>query len=225
MAATLKQQDLRVRGALTQSIAALGHAPANADLAARCGCTVEEVEHSLDRLQASHSLLLHPHSHTPWAVHPFALSPGSCWVAAGGRGWWANCLYCAMGIVAAVGLDADIHTRLGGESEPLVVRIHGGRVENSSFLFHLSTPVRQWWDNVIHACATFQPFRSETDIDDWCRRHALPKGAVMTAESLWAFAADWYGDYVAKPWRKRDAAEIKALFARHGLTGDFWTPG
>lgn len=90
MAATLKQQDLRVRGALTQSIAALGHAPANADLAARCGCTVEEVEHSLDRLQASHSLLLHPHSHTPWAVHPFALSPGSCWVAAGDRGWWAN---------------------------------------------------------------------------------------------------------------------------------------
>ncbi len=92
----------------------------------------------------------------------------------------------------------------------------------SDLLFHLSTPPQRWWDNVIHACATFQPFRSEREIDQWCERHAMPKGAVVPLPQMWAFAHEWYGDYVNKPWRKRTPAEVRELFARHGFTLPFW---
>ncbi|HZU51150.1 MAG TPA: organomercurial lyase [Sphingomicrobium sp.] len=170
----------------------------------------------------AHSLLLHPHRCAAWVVHPFALSPGSCWVEIGARGWWANCVYCAMGIAASLKADADISTRIGGEREPVVIRIRDDDVLERDLLLHLSTPVREWWDNVIHACATFQPFRRKSDVHVWCERHAMPLGAIIPLPEMYAFARDWYGDYVDKPWRKRSRDETVALFAKHGFEGEFW---
>lgn len=214
--------DVKVRGELTRAIAELGHAPGNGELGQRVGGSVDAVEESLRRLHGAHSLQLHPHRCVPWVVHPFALSPGSCWVQLADRGWWANCLYCGMGIAAALEEDTSIYTRIGGEREALVVQIRSGEVLQPDLLFHLSIPVREWWDNVIHACATFQPFHSEMEIDDWCRRHALPRGAVVPMPKMWRFAADWYGDYLRQPWRQRSKDEIATLFSRHGFSGQFW---
>lgn len=127
-----------------------------------------------------------------------------------------------MGIAAALQQDCSIHTRIGGEHEPVVIHIHEGKVMEAGLLLHLSTPVSAWWDNVIHACASFQPFHSEGDVDDWCNRHALPRGAIVAMADMWAFAADWYGGYLRKPWRKRSKDEATALFLKHGFTGEFW---
>ena len=223
MSGALEPLDLQVRGLLTRKIAELGYAPPLTSLSDDLHLDTAEVEASLLRLHAAHALLLHPDTTRPWVVHPFALSPGSCWVQSAERGWWSNCLYCAFGVAAATRGDADITTRLGGESETVVFEIRDGRPAQTEFIFHMSTPVRRWWDNVIHACASFQPFRSDADVDDWCARHDLPKGALLTIEQLWSFASDWYGAYLDTPWRRRDSAEAQALFTRHGLTGDFWS--
>ncbi|MBN9554374.1 MAG: hypothetical protein J0H61_06845 [Alphaproteobacteria bacterium] len=221
----LDKEDEAVREALTRAIARLGHAPALAELAAELSRPVPEIEGALHRLADAHALLLHPGTCRPWVVHPFALSAGSCWVEAARGGYWANCLYCALGIAAAMGCDAHIHTRYGGEAEPVVFRVAGGELIDSGGIFHLSTPAARWWDNVISACASFQPFRSERDADAWCVRHAMPKGAVLSLPQLWGFARDWYGAYLDAPWRKRSSAEAQALFRRHGLTGPFWDLG
>ena len=217
---SLFDQDLR--GLLTRMIAESGHAPSLRQLAEAAGADPESVEQSLRRLHDTHSLLLHPHCCQPWVVHPFALAPGSCWVETPARGYWANCLYCALGIAAATGEDATIVTRLGGEAETATYRVRDGRLRDTEGVFHLSTPVARWWDNVVFACASFQPFHSEDDIDPWCERHGLPRGATMTLDALWRFASDWYGDYLHAPWRKRCPDEVRVLFARHGLTGPFW---
>jgi hypothetical protein len=219
----ITDSDVALRGALTKMIAELGYAPAVRDLSARLGKTDEEVEAALSRLHEAHALLLHPHVCRPWVVHPFALSPGSCWVQTAQRGFWANCLYCGFGIAAALRCDAVITTRIGGESETVRYTIEHACPQTTRDVFHLSTPAARWWDNVIHACATFQPFHTEADADAWCVRHDMPKGAVMTIPSLWAFAQDWYGGYLEDPWRKRSADDARALFARHGLVSDFWS--
>jgi hypothetical protein len=109
---------------------------------------------------------------------------------------------------AALNQDARIYTRIGGEREPIVVHIIEGKVQQVDILFHLSTPVKEWWDNVIHARATFQPFHSQAEIEDWCARHELPRGAVVPLPRMWSFAADWYGDYLRNlganaPWMRR----------------------
>ena len=218
----LSEFDQDLRGLLTRMIAAQGHAPTNAELAAAAGVQQAAVEDSLRRLHDNHALLLHPHRCEPWLVHPFALSAGGCWVETEARGYWASCLYCGFGIAAALGVDAVLTARLGGESETARYRVEGGRLLDGNGVFHLAIPVAQWWDNVIAACASFQPFAHEADIDPWCRRHAMPCGATLTLEPLWGFASDWYGGYLQEPWRKRSADEVRALFARHGLAGPFW---
>lgn len=214
--------DEEVRGALTRMIARLGHAPTEEALADECGRSVPEVAAALERLHAAHALLLHPGSRRPWVVHPFALAPASCWVTTAERGYWASCLYCALGVAAATRADAEIATRLGGEGEEVRYRVRGGELVDGAGVFHLSTPVARWWDNVTFACSSFQPFRDEAEVDAWCARHAMPRGAVMTLPALWRFASDWYGSYLQAPWRKRTAEEAEALFARHDLTGPFW---
>jgi hypothetical protein len=220
--AELGEADQDLRGLLAREIADRGHAPAVTALAAKAGMSRAEAEASLRRLHAAHALLLHPHQCEPWAVHPFSLSPGSCWVETGRRGYWANCLYCGLGIAAALRADARITTRLGGEGRTAVYRVGRGRLLDTDGVFHFATPAARWWDNVIHACATFQPFASEAEIGPWCERHAMPRGQVMALDALWRFASDWYGGCLAIPWRKRTAEEVRALFGRHGLAGDFW---
>jgi len=222
--AELSDSDQDLRGLLARMIADLGYSPPLATLAEAAGTTVDETLQSLGRLHDSNALLLHPDRCRPWVVHPFALSPGSCWVETPRRGYWANCLYCGLGIAAALRSDARITTRLGGEGETRVFRVENGELIESDFVFHLSTPVARWWDNVIHACASFQPFASEDEVDPWCERHALPRGAVLSPATLWRFAFDWYGACIDQPWRKRSPDEVRALLDRHGLTGPFWKP-
>jgi hypothetical protein len=212
----LSTGDQDLRGTLTRMIAGRGHAPTTDELASRQGWTLAATEAGLQRLHDAHALLLHPASTRPWVVHPFALSPSNCWVATSGLG------YCAFGIAAALGCDATIATRIGGEQETVTYRIRAGAAEETTDVFHLSTPVVSWWDNVIHACASFQPFHDEAGAKVWCARHSLPEGAVLSIPALWAFARDWYGGYLHEPWRKRTAEEAMALFARHGLTTAFW---
>jgi Alkylmercury lyase len=220
----LEPKDEQVRGTLTRLIAELGHAPAETHLAEATGLGVDDLRVRLLRLADAHALLLHPGTTRPWAVHPFALAPGSCWVSThGGKGYWANCLYCALGIAAALRCDATVITRLGGEEETARYEVKRGEMAPSDHVFHLSTPPARWWDNVVCACSTFQPFRREEDIADWCARHDLPRGAVLTIPQLWRFAQDWYGSYLSEPWRKRSAAEVSQIFGRNGLTGAFWS--
>jgi len=219
---TSDKDDEAVRGALTRAIARLGYAPGLNDLAVELSRPPAEVKRSLQRLADAHALLLHPGTTNPWVVHPFALSPGSCWVQTERGSYWANCLYCACGIAAAMRCDAHIHTRYGGEEEAVTFRVAGGALIDTGGVFHLSTPAARWWDNVIFACATFQPFKSEQDAQDWCVRHALPLGAILSLPQLWGFARDWYGAYLDEPWKKRSLEDAEAAFQRHGLSGPFW---
>lgn len=222
MSATVTPFQERVRSHLTKQIADRGHAPSNDELATSVGCSVEQVEEALVALHATHSLLLHPHKIEPWVVHPFALYPASCWVQTEGRGYWATCLYCAFGIAAALKSDADIFTRFGGEGTQCIVRVRDQDVLEKGLVFHLSTPISQWWDNVIHACASFQPFHNEDEVDNWCQRHAMPKGAIVPLPQMWRFASAWYGDYISQPWRKRNLQEIREVLESNNLRGPFW---
>ncbi len=222
MSVVIDKDDEAVRGALTRAIARLGHAPGLGALANELSRPAADVARSLQRLADAHALLLHPGTTTPWVVHPFALSAGSCWVETARGGYWANCLYCACGIAAAMRCDAHIHTRYGGEAQAVTFHVRNGALVDTGDIFHLSTPAARWWDNVIFACASFQPFRSRQDVDAWCERHGLPHGAVLSLPQLWNFARDWYGAYLDEPWKKRSRQEAQAVFRRHDLTGPFW---
>ncbi|HTE54586.1 MAG TPA: organomercurial lyase [Kofleriaceae bacterium] len=199
-----------------------GHAPPLAELAASVAVSPSAIEDSLGRLGAAHGLVLHPGSTDVWIVHPFSLSPTATWVEAhDGRGWWAPCLWCATGIAALAAPRAAIHARLAGEAEAITIAIEDGH-PRGDLLVHFALPPRDAWTNVVHFCSTVLPFRREADIDAWCARHRLPRGAAVPIAQVAELGRVWYGRHLDRDWRKWTVAEAQAIFEQVGLTDGFW---
>jgi len=67
-------------------------------------------------------------------------------------------------------------------------------------------------------------FRSEARIAEWCRARGVSPRPVVRMDQLWRLAATWYGTRLTRESRRPTAAEMPAIFADIGLTGDFWDP-
>lgn len=65
-------------------------------------------------------------------------------------------------------------------------------------------------------------FRSEADIDLWCERRRLARGAVMDLELIWQLAQVWYAGRTSAGWRGRSAEQCQTIVTAVGLDGEFW---
>jgi hypothetical protein len=215
--------DARVHHLVIKSFVERGFAPSLHAIATEGAAPPEQVAASLRRLHDGHALVLHPGTTDVWIAHPFSSSPTATWVDGGHLGWWAPCLWCAMGIVtlAAPG-RATVYARLGGEREEVRIELDAGRLVSDDLPVHFAVPARNAWDNVVHFCSTVLAFRSETDVAPWCARHALPRGDVVPLTKVMALARAWYGRHLDVDWRKWTVEEAQAVFDQVGLRGDAW---
>jgi hypothetical protein len=198
-----------------------GHAPSVEEIAAEAALERGEVEAALKRLHDGHGLVLHPGALEVWLAHPFSSSPANVFVAASERGWWAPCLWCAMGVVAIAAPNATIHARWGGEQDEARIEVRDGAPISNAFV-HFAIPPRDAWQNVVHWCAAVQPFRSEAEIAPWCERHRIPKGVAIPIAQVAELGQAWYGKHLDRDWKKHSITEAQAIFERVGLRGDFW---
>jgi hypothetical protein len=67
-------------------------------------------------------------------------------------------------------------------------------------------------------------FRSEEQIDAWCRARNIPKRPVVSIPQLWDLATSWYGTRLDPDSRRPGPEEIRAIFHRIGLVDPFWDP-
>lgn len=199
-----------------------GAAPTIANLSAQLALDEQTVREALRALADYHGVVLHPVSGEIWAMHPFSAAPTLFWVESDGKGWWGNCAWCSLGIVALLGDDATISTRLGGEATPATLTIRGGLIEPAEYCVHFPIPMTRAWDNVTYTCSTMLIFDGSAAVDRWCAQHAIPRGDVQPLSTVWAFAQAWYGRHLEPDWTKWTAGEAAALFERFGLTGPIW---
>ena len=68
-------------------------------------------------------------------------------------------------------------------------------------------------------------FRSEEHVERWLTQRALQHGYAFSIDQCWGIADDWYRRKLDPDWRRFTPDEAHAIFARHGLTGDFWRLG
>ena len=202
-----------------------GTAPTLQALAKRANLACAEVKTTLKELERSHGCVLHPHTVEPWVVHPFSLSPTLTWVAGAKHGWWAPCMWCALGIAALTDEHVRVHSRLGGESETITIRVRNNTLDSTKFVVHFSLPPRDAWNNVHHYCATVLPFRNAAEAADWSERHNMPFGECVEIERVWALARHWYGGHAKRDWRKWSRSEAQDVFNDVGLNGPFWALG
>ncbi len=211
---------------LISGLIAQGVCPTNGELAAEFGVSAADVERGLRELAEMHGVVLHPHVCEPWIVHPFSTTPTMHWVENGRLGWWAPCTWCALGIATLVGGEVRIHTRIGAESDTLMITVQDGEVRDAGGLWvHFAVPPARAWDNVHLHCALVLVFRSHQEIRDWCGRHAIAPGEIVPLEQVARFARAWYGRHAREDWRKWTVAEAQEILRESGLVGPFWDLG
>ena len=219
-AARAGASDGRVHAEVLRRIVESGRAPTLVELAA--ALPGDDVAAALRRLHVGHGLVLHPKSTEVWIAHPFSLSPTAVWVASARAGWWAPCIWCAMGIVTLAAPTATIHARLGGEATSVSIATRDGRLLDEELVVHFALPPRDAWHNVVHFCATVLPFRDADEVDAWCARHGLRKGEVVPIARVLDLGRAWYARHLDVDWKKWTVAEAQAIFDQVGLRGPFW---
>jgi len=67
-------------------------------------------------------------------------------------------------------------------------------------------------------------FRSEEHVAAWCRAHDTPMRPLVTIAQLWGLASAWYMSRLRLDSRRPQPDEMRAIFERLGLAGQFWDP-
>ena len=67
-------------------------------------------------------------------------------------------------------------------------------------------------------------FRSEERIREWCQEKGFPVRPLVRLDQLWGLATAWYATRLQPTSRRPQPAEMREIFARLGLDGDFWDP-
>jgi hypothetical protein len=82
-------------------------------------------------------------------LNPFSAVEAPHRVEAGGREWFANCAWDALGIPAALHTDGSVRSECPDCGEPLELEVRDGElVRGSELLVHFVVPARRWWDDI-----------------------------------------------------------------------------
>lgn len=218
----LDEFDVRVRYLINRFFVEEGFAPVAQDVARLNECPTRHVAASMKRLEAADLLTFFPGTNRIWAAHPFSSVPSSYWIESGGKGWWGNCGFCALGIAAMQPAESVIYSRLGAQREAIEVHTSDQGISPGDLLLHIPLPIAHWHDCLPYTCSNVHYFDSEEHITRWAEEKYLPRGQAVTLENAWALAQAWYGNYLAPDWSPRSELETNVLLERCGLTDSFW---
>jgi hypothetical protein len=207
-----------------RQVIASGKAPVVAQAAVEIGVSEVAVRAGYARLSESHAFML-TESGELWRVAPFSAIPTAFPVESGGRTYYANCIWDALGIPAVLGQDATIPASCACCNLEMRLRVQGGTLLPHEGLIHVAVPARRWYEDVVFTWKTILLFRSEQHVDRWCRQWNRERGGTFSLKQGWDLAGLWYGDRLSPKWRPFNAREAQQVFAKVGLSGEFWSLG
>ena len=109
----------------------------------------EEILAGWRRLHDEHALVLNPATDELRMLNPFSAVPTAYRVQAGGRWWYGNCAWDALGVCAALHEDGRLETSCPDCGEPLAVEVRDERPDDPTLLFHCLVPAARWWDDIV----------------------------------------------------------------------------
>lgn len=200
-----------------------GFAPNVDDLSIIFNVDKSEVLRGLNDLQEYHGVVLHPNEPKIWVLHPFSLAPTNFYVKSEKGEWWGNCAWCSLGVAALLKDDLKITTTIGAETKQIEINIINGEIQEKYYFIHFPIPMKNAWDNVIYTCSNMLVFESEKQIDEWTKKHNIPKGDIQPIENIWNFSKKWYGNHLNPEWTKWSIEEAKEMFRKFQLNHEIWS--
>ncbi len=135
---------LELRNRTYAAFVELGRAPSAAELGDE-----DDVRTGWRELHEGHALVLNPATDEIRMANPFSAVPTAYRVQAGGRWWYANCAWDAVGIPAALAVDGRVESSCPDCGEPYAFEIRDGTVDRPDLLFHCLVPAARWWDDIV----------------------------------------------------------------------------
>lgn len=208
--------------AIIREIIETGFAPSVEALAEMLQAEKEQIVKGLYDLQEYHGVVLHPKEPKIWVIHPFSLAPTNFYVQSKKGEWWGNCAWCSLGIAALLQEDVKITTTIGAETKQISIHIINGDIQEKNYYIHFPIPMKNAWDNVIYTCSNMLVFENAQQVDQWTKKHNIPKGDIQDIENVWNFSKKWYGNHLNPDWTKWTVEEAKQMFKEFRLTDKIW---
>lgn len=101
-----------------------------------------------EHLVEARILVLDPTSGEIAMAIPFSATPTAYPVKTDGQRYWANCMWDALGIMAALDEDSTLDTTCPDCDEPLKLATKNGKLSGDSAVMHILIPANEWWDNI-----------------------------------------------------------------------------
>ncbi len=141
--------DIQVKLTVYRHFAKTGQRPSIADVADRVGAGTDKVFDIYQRLRAERVLVLEDDGSSIRMAPPFSGVPTQHVVRVGGKQYFANCAWDALGIPAALHLSGEVHSHCDQSGEPLRLKVGLKGPEPSTWLFHCLVPVAMWWEDIV----------------------------------------------------------------------------
>ena len=128
-----------------------GVAPTSAEVAAVTDVEEVDVRAAFTHLHANR--LLVPEPGDPSRIRmapPFSGVVTAFPVHAQGKRYYANCVWDAFGVAAALHTDAVIPASDGFTGEPLMLEVKDAQPVAQPYVAHFAVPAAHWWDDIIH---------------------------------------------------------------------------
>ena len=141
--------DTQVKLAVYRHFAETGRRPSPEEVGRRAGGDVPTVLAAFQRLRAQRVLALEADGVHIRMAPPFSGVPTQHVVEAGGKSYYANCAWDALGVAAALHQPAVVRSRCAQSGEPLNLEIGLEGPGPSTWLFHCLVPAAHWWDDIV----------------------------------------------------------------------------
>lgn len=133
-----------------QATADSGRPPGSADVAEALGTSREDVLSAFARLRLRRLLALAPESGEILMAPPFSAVPTPFLVKTRQRSYFANCVWDAYGVAAALDVDAEIDASCGCCGEPITLRVEDGSPVPERAIAHFAVPAVHWWEDIFY---------------------------------------------------------------------------
>ena len=141
--------DTEVKLALYRRIAATAETPTVADVADDVRRSPAEVREAYRRLYRNRVLVLEPDGETIRMAPPFSGVATQHRVRAGGKEYFANCAWDALGVLAALHATGEVLSRCEQTLEPLQFRVGEAGPEPEPCVIHFAVPAALWWKDIV----------------------------------------------------------------------------
>ena len=142
--------DTKVKLAIYDITAESGRVPNSSEVSRKIDIDESEVVAAFARLHAKRLLLPEPGNPTRIRMAPpFSGIPTKFPVEANGRQYYANCVWDAYGIAAALRTDATIPASDGHTGEALTLEVKNNQPVPKPFVAHFAVPAAHWWDDLV----------------------------------------------------------------------------